>query len=211
MNLATENTAFAEGFEKGLVKRALNPRIAERILVNPKRIDELAGVGRSVFNTSYKNPNPLAGIMSTGMAGYGQLRGLHETRRTFLQQISALKQLINKDPTHPSVAALKSNLADTIHQYHAKNRQQLAELGQVVDNRRRTIRRVVPMATAGLGVGAGAVAGNAFGQAQQQQTMTGANLTDRVRYLLDPTALPSDAAQTTPSQQVPSATDTGGV
>jgi hypothetical protein len=212
MSLTLDNKAFYEGLQKGLVKCALNPRILERIQVDPRRVDELAAAGRTIFNRSYKNPNPLSGIFHTSMAGYGQLRGLHEGRSDFLGKIKALRGLLSQHPEgSPVRAEISSTLEKLKGDYHTDFHRRMSELGAVSEPRRKFLQTTLPT-TAGIagGAGAGIMAGNAYGSYQREQSAANALPVDRLKYLLDPSKVPT-RYQAQPAAQSSSATDTAGV
>jgi hypothetical protein len=218
MNHILENRAFAEGFQKGLVKCALNPRIAERVVIDPRRAAEFEALGRTIFNKSWKNPNPLSGILNTSMAGYGQLRGLHEHRSQFLDQVKALRSLISKYPDgHPARVGsggqpgLDDALRELISGHHADLKQRLTEIGATSQPRLRFLRTTLPATGAGAaGIGAGYLGGNMIGQQQRENSAANATTLDRIKYLLNPEMVPTQY-QSQPGDRVPSATDTGNV
>ena len=188
-----QDQSFAEGLERQLVKCALNPRVPEKIFVDPKRIQELAGLGQSIFAKSYKTQNPFSGIVASGMAGYGQLRKLHALRENFIKTVSGMRSAMNNHPTgSPARSALQSAIDEASGAFKSKKRRSLAELGATAEPRLKFFRTTVP-AAAGLGAGAagGYAAGNIVGNANEQNNVAGAPVSSRLSYLMNPSNLPS--------------------
>ena len=218
-DFASHNTAFAQGIQKQLVKRAkevmhksaLNPRIAEEVLYDARRTPELANLGRSIYARSKNQSNPLMGLLMTGVAGYGQLRGLRSGRAALLNEVSGLRKgLHGFTPGSPEHNHLAQFIADKINSFRSGQTRQFAELGAKAEPRMNFLTRTLPAAGIGAaGVGAGAAIGNIGGTASEQQTMSQAPFANRMQYLLHPNNLPQRAPAQSPGDQTSSMTDTG--
>lgn len=215
MDIATQNTAFAQGFQRHLVKKAINFRIPEQIHYDPRRAAEFETLGRTLFNKSYKNPNPFSGILNTSLAGYGQLRELHGSRAEFLDKVRALRSLLSGAAEGtPEHTGYNSELQNLISGHHSDFKKRLTELGAVSEPRRRFLRTTLPATAAGVGgLGLGALGGQAVGSVQKSDDMANASLADRINYLINPGMIPGgwNHPVVPPSAQSPSAGDSGGV
>jgi len=188
-----QEQAFAEGLERQLVKSALNPRVLEETVFDPRRTAEYAALGKSIFNKSYKNPNPLSGLLAAGSAGYGQLRDLHKLRSSFIQSVIGMREAMGNHPAgSPSRAALEQAIQTATGAFRHNKQQALARIGATAEPRLKFFRTTLPTA-AGLGAGAagGYAAGNMVGDVQAKQDVAGAPLSSRLSYLFNPQNLPS--------------------
>lgn len=220
---ASHNTAFAQGMQKQLVKRAkevmsksaLNPRIAEQVFLNPKRTPELALLGQRLFAESHHQPNPVKGLLSTGLAGYGQLRDLHALRGTHIKELGAL----NKGLARLTAGSAEHNnlaqyIANKLQTFKAMKRQRLAEVGAVAEPRIKFFSKTLPMAALGGGaLAGGSVIGNLGGTARAQQDVSQAPFAERLNYLLHPNDIqrPARPVPQTVGGTPSSATDTGTI
>ena len=188
-----QEQSFAEGLERQLVKCALNPNVAEKIRVDPKRIAEFLGKGSTIFAKSYKSQNPFSGLLATGMAGYGQLRGVHQLRENFLRTVAALRE---SAAAHPEGSSARETIKDTIRKnllaFRHERDKRLTEIGAVAAPREQFLHSTLPTT---LGVGAGAYGGysvgNALGNAQSQNDVSGAPVSSRLNYLFHPGNIPT--------------------
>ena len=196
-----QDTSFAEGLERQLVKRALNPNIAEQIHVDPKRLRELEGIGSTIFSKSYKSTNPLSGLLATGMAGYGQLRGLHELRSNFLKTVAAMRE---RAQAHPVGSATRQTLEDAIRNDHlafkSQKSRRLQEIGAIAKPRQDFLNTTIPT---GLGLAGGAAGGyavgNVVGNQNEQADVAGAPAMSRLKYLFHPGNIPTSPAMPGPA------------
>jgi len=221
-DFASHNTAFAQGIQRQLVKRAkevmhksaLNPRIAEQVLYDARRTPELAARGQSIFARTYRQPNPLKGLLMAGSAGYGQLRNIHATRLNHIKELAGLRKAqTHFQPGSPEHTELASYISNKMQAFKSTMRKQFAELGAVAEPRQRFLNTTLPVGlAAGAGIAGGSVLGNIGGTASTQDTMAKAPFADRLNYLLHPNALPQpQIPPQSPGDTTSSATDTGGV
>jgi hypothetical protein len=218
----SHNTAFAQGMQKQLVKcaralmhkTALNPRIPEQIMYDARRAPVLAALGKSVFNRSYKQPNPLLGMLMTGVAGYRQLRGVHEARATHITELSGLRKgLQSFAPGSAEHNSLAQYIADKRMAFKSEMKQRMIELGARAEPRLNFATKTLPAIGAGaVGIGGGAMIGNVTGTTNEQNDVSGAPFASRLNYLLHPYQLPTTPpVPPTLGATDPSATDSGGV
>ena len=188
-----QDQSFAEGLERQLVKRALNPNIAEAIHVDPKRLREFEGIGSTLFAKSYKSTNPFSGLLAAGTAGYGQLRGLHELRNNFLKTVAAMRE---RAQAHPVGSSVRATIEDAIRNDHmafkSQKSKRLQELGAVAAPRQEFMNTTIP-ASLGLAGGAagGYTVGNIVGNQNEQNDVAGAPAMSRLNYLFHPGNIPS--------------------
>jgi hypothetical protein len=219
----SHSVAFAQGIQKQLVhrakeamcKRALNPRVIEKVIYDARRTPELAALGQSIFARSYRQSNPLKGMLMTGLAGYGQLRNLHADRMGFIREIAGLRGEMNRLPEgNANREFLANRIADKMNAFKSEKRTRLAEVGATAEPRLKFLRTTVPATVAGgAALGAGSVLGNLSGQAASQKDVSGAPFGSRLQYLLNPSKVPSSVMPQPqdPGSQTSSATDSGGV
>jgi hypothetical protein len=177
MNAARlQEQSFAEGLERQFVKCALNPRLAEKLTLDPRRLREFLGEGESIFARSYKSKNPFSGLL----------------RNNFLKTVSALRQSqAMHAPGSGAHGALERTIKDSLLAFRSQKDRQLMEIGSTALGRKQMLRNA-GMAT---GIGAGAVGGLSVGAELSQQREQGATanapFSSRLQYLFDPSKLPS--------------------
>lgn len=219
-NINDHSLAFGKGLQLQLlkcarshVKSALNPRTFGKIMFDPRRTSELAGIGESVFAQTHNQTNPFKGLFNSAIAGYSQLRGLHAMRDLHISQVGALRKILGGLPAgHPNRPLIEDQLNGLMSTFRNDKRQRLAELGAVAEPRLRFTRAAVPVgATAAVAGAAGSLYGKWKGIKDRTQSASGAGFGDRLRYLLDPSQVPMSAPpvappDASPGEQIPSDT-----
>jgi hypothetical protein len=217
----SHSLAFAQGIQKQLVKcaketmqkSALNPRMVEKIVYDARRTPELAALGQGIFSQSYRQSSPIKGMLMTGLAGYGQLRGLHADRLGFIKEMAGLRSEMNRLPVgNANREFLASRIADKMNAFKSMKRTRLAEIGAVAEPRLKFLRTTVPAVGAGgVGIAGGAIVGSNIGANQEKKDVAGAPLMDRLKYLFNPDKIPTTPPVQDPGSQASTATDSGGI